>query len=346
MTSTTGSGDAVVGGRRVARAGSGDVVVGGRRAARGRGPGDAVVRGRGVARGGGPAPAQGRRALPPLARAALLVAPALVFSMAVFVLPFLAVARVSAAGPAAPASGELVDLSVFTPASLAALAADPLFRSVLGVTLRLGVLLTLICMALAVPFAACISLARGWCKALLLAAVALPKLVNLLVLLYGVVLILGAGGFLNDALRALGLIDAPLPLFGNLAAVLFTEVLIVLPYPVLLLTAAFSAADPRATEAARSLGAGPVRAYLETAIRPARSAVVAAALISAVWGVGAFVGPLVLGNPPTYTLAVEVYDRALVRLAFVDAAGWALLGLAACAAALGLPALALRRWAR
>lgn len=331
MTTTTGSGDAVVGGRRVAR---------------GRGPGDAVVRGRGVTRGGGPAPAQGRRALPPLARAALLVAPALVFSMAVFVLPFLAVARVSAAGPAAPASGALVDLSVFTPASLAALAADPLFRSVLGVTLRLGALLTLICMALAVPFAACISLARGWCKALLLAAVALPKLVNLLVLLYGVVLILGAGGFLNDALRALGLIDAPLPLFGNLAAVLFTEVLIVLPYPVLLLTAAFSAADPRATEAARSLGAGPVRAYLETAIRPARSAVVAAALISAVWGVGAFVGPLVLGNPPTYTLAVEVYDRALVRLAFVDAAGWALLGLAACAATLGLPALALRRWAR
>jgi putative spermidine/putrescine transport system permease protein len=277
-------------------------------------------------------------------RAALLAVPALAFVAVLFVLPFLAVARVSVAGPALPGSGRLVDLSVLAPGNLAALARDPLFASVLGVTLRLGLLVTVLCMALAVPFAACVHTARGWWRGLLVASVALPKLVNLLVLLYGVLLLLGNAGFLNAALLASGLAERPLPLFGNLPAVVVTEVLVVLPYPALLLAAAFCAADPRQGEAARSLGAGPVRAYAETVLRPAAPALGGAALLSAVWGVGAFAGPLVLGNPPYYTVAVEVYDRALIRLAPVDAAGWALLGVAALAAALAIPALLLRRW--
>jgi ABC-type spermidine/putrescine transport system permease subunit I len=279
-------------------------------------------------------------------RGVLLVAPALAFVTVVFVLPFLAVARVAVAGPGRPGSRRFFDLSVFAPGNLVDLARDPLFADVVGVTLRLGLIVTLLCVAIAVPYAAYVHRAQGWCKAALLGVVVLPKLVNLLVLLYGVLLLLGNQGFLNRGLLAAGLIDAPLPLFGNLFAVVFTEVLVVLPYPLLLLVAAFSAADPRLHDAARSLGAGPVRAYVETVIRPALPAVVSAVLISAVWGVGAFVGPLVLGNPPYYTVAVEVYDRALERLAWVDAAGWALLGVLGFGAALGALAAVLRRWAR
>lgn len=50
---------------------------------------------------------------------------------------------------------------------------------------------------------------------------------------------------------------------------------------------------------------------------------------------GALVGPLLFGNPPYYTVAVEIYDRALERLAWVDAAGWALLGTLTIGAVLG-----------
>jgi ABC-type spermidine/putrescine transport system permease subunit I len=279
-------------------------------------------------------------------RGALLAVPALAFLLLIFVLPFLAVVRVSAAGAPLPGSGRFFDLGVVDPGALGAVASDPLFGSVLGVTLRLGLIVTVVCMAIAVPFAAYVHRARGWRRGVLLGAVVLPKLVNLLVLLYGVLLILGNRGFLNRGLLAAGLIDAPLPLFGNLFAVVFTEVLVVLPYPLLLLVAAFSGADPRQHDAARSLGAGPVRAYWETVIAPARHAIVGAALITAVWAVGAFVGPLVLGNPVHYTVAVEVYERALVRLAWVDAAGWAVLGVAACGAVLALLAVVSRRWAR
>lgn len=276
-------------------------------------------------------------------RVALSALPAVVFVVAVFVLPFLAVARVAVAGPGQPGSRVFFDLSVWSPGTLAGLVADPLFASVVGVTLRLALIVTVVCLALALPYAAYVHLARGWRKGVLLAAVVLPKLVNLLVLLYGVLLILGRDGFLNRALLATGLLDAPLPLFGNLPAVVFTEVLVVLPYPLLVLVAAFHAADPRHAEAARSLGAGPLRAYLETVVRPALPAVVSAGLICAVWAAGAFVGPLVLGNPPHYTVAVEVYDRALERLDWVDAAGWALLSVAGFGAALGAVTAIARR---
>ncbi len=268
-------------------------------------------------------------------RGLVLVLPALLFVLVMFVLPFLGVARVAMAGDPPPGTGTFFDISVFRPANLLDVTGDRLFRTVLGVTIRSGLIITGVCMAVALPFAAYVHTRQGRLRTALIAAVALPKLVNLLVLLYGVLLTLGSGGVINDVLTGLGIIDQPLRLFGNLFAVVFTEVLVVLPYPVLLLLAAFSASDPRQYDAARSLGAGPVRAYLETVVRPAWPAVVGATIVSAVWAVGAFVGPLVLGNPPYYTVAVEVYNLALERLAWVDAAGWALLSVGLFAVVLG-----------
>ncbi len=275
-------------------------------------------------------------------RGLVLVLPALLFVLVMFVLPFLGVARVAMAGDPPPGTGTFFDISVFRPANLLDVTGDRLFRTVLGVTIRSGLIITGVCMAVALPFAAYVHTRQGRLRTALIAAVALPKLVNLLVLLYGVLLTLGSGGVINDVLTGLGIIDQPLRLFGNLFAVVFTEVLVVLPYPVLLLLAAFSASDPRQYDAARSLGAGPVRAYLETVVRPAWPAVVGATIVSAVWAVGAFVGPLVLGNPPYYTVAVEVYNLALERLAWVDAAGWALLSVGLFAVVLG-GALAMTR---
>ncbi len=277
---------------------------------------------------------------------ALLAVPALAFVGVLFVLPFVAVARVSMAGPGQPGSRKFFDLGVFRPSNLAELADDPLFASVIGVTARLGLVVAAICMCVAVPYAAYVHRAPGWRRWALIAAVALPKLVNLLVLLYGVLLLLGRQGFVNQALSAAGLIERPLPLFGNLAAVVITEVLIVLPYPILVLTAAFSTTDPRQYEVARALGAGPLRAYVEAVIRPSAPAVAGAALITAIWGMGAFVGPLVMGNPPQYTVAVEVYTRALERVAWVEAAGWAVLGVAALVAAVALAGVPARAVAR
>lgn len=276
-------------------------------------------------------------------RPSLLAVPAVLFVLVVFLGPFLGVLRVAGAGLPEPGSLSFFDTSVWQWSTLTSVAGGDFFRSVLLVTLGQGLLIATVCMLIAVPFAAYLHRARGWWKAALIVAVAMPKLVNLLVLLYGVTLLLGRTGFINGVLTGTGLLDDPLPLFANTFAVVFTEVLIVAPYPILILTAAFHSADPRHYDAARSLGAGPVRAYLETVIRPAYPALISAALISAVWGVGAFVGPLVLGNPRQYTVSVEVYDLALQQLRYVEAAGWAVLAVTAFGIAVALVRAVSRR---
>ena len=180
-----------------------------------------------------------------------LAVPAMAFVLAVFVGPFLGVIRVALAGDPPPGTGSFVDFSELSLDSLRAVQATPLFRSVLGVTVRTAALITVVCMAVAVPFAAYVHTRGPRLRAALIGAIALPKLVNLLVLLYGVLLVLGRQGVINDVLVGTGIVDRPLQMFGNLFAVVFTEVLVILPYPVLLLVAAFHAADPAQMDAAR-----------------------------------------------------------------------------------------------
>ena len=107
------------------------------------------------------------------------------------------------------------------------------------------------------------------------------------------------------------LIGQPLPLFANLPALVFGEVLIVLPYPILMLVAAMESMDPSLEEAAQSLGAGPMRAFYETVIKLMVPALMASTLVTLIWGFGAFVAPTILGSPDYYTIAIEVYTETL-----------------------------------
>ncbi len=77
---------------------------------------------------------------------------------------------------------------------------DPYFAKLGWVTVQVGVIITLVTMAVALPFAIYIYRSRGIYKRFLLMAVILPKLTNLLVLMYGVLLLLGDTGFINQVL--------------------------------------------------------------------------------------------------------------------------------------------------
>ena len=93
---------------------------------------------------------------------------------------------------------------------------DLYFLGIMSFTIQLAILVTVITMFLAYPFAYYIYKAKPLLKLVLLIIVILPKLSNLLVLIYGLEIILGRGGSINQVLLALGLVDAPLQLFHNL----------------------------------------------------------------------------------------------------------------------------------
>ena len=246
--------------------------------------------------------------------AVLLAAPSFLLFAVFFLAPLGWMLRLSTYEAGGEGQSKFYQVGTFTLSHYRDILTDPYFAKLGSVTVQIGVIITLVTMAIAFPFAVYIYRARGMYKQFLLLAVILPKLTNLLVLMYGVVLLLGDTGYINQALIALHVVERPLPLFANLPALVFGEVLIVLPYPILMLVAAMESVDPLLEEAALSLGANPWRAFYEAVLKLIAPAVITSTLVTLIWGFGAFVAPTLLGSPQYYTVAIEVYDTTLEKL--------------------------------
>jgi putative spermidine/putrescine transport system permease protein len=235
----------------------------------------------------------------------LLLAPSLVALVAFFVTPVLWLARLSLFEQSG--SGGFYTPDSLTLRHYAAIVADPYFHNLAGVTVRLASLVTLAAMALAYPLAVYLYRAGPAIKTSVLLAVLLPKFTNLLVAMYGVLVLLANAGRLNRVLVSSGLLDEPLPMFANLFAVVVGETLIVTPYPVLILASALHGVDRQLEDAARGLGAGAWRAFYEVPFKLTLPSALLAALVTLIWALSAFTAPVVLGNPELYPVGVEVY---------------------------------------
>ncbi len=176
-----------------------------------------------------------------------------------------------------------------------------------------ALLITLTVMVLAYPCAVVIHRSAGRFKSLATLIVLLPKLTNLLVLAYGLLVLFSNSGLINQTLLSLGIISEPLPMFANTFAVVMTETVLLAPYPVLLLVSQFEGLDPNLEQAARGMGASPFRAFFETTFKLTFPGLLAGTGITFVWAFGAYIGPVVMGNPNNYTTAVEVFDLTFTQ---------------------------------
>jgi ABC-type spermidine/putrescine transport system permease subunit I len=193
------------------------------------------------------------------------------------------------------------------------LAADRYPREVLTFTVLLGVGLAALAVFFAYPLALFIhSLPPRW-KSAALAAALLPKLANVLVVLYGLELLLGNAGPVNRLLLALGLAERPVVLFHNLTGAVIGETYLLVPYAVLILVAALDRLDPALAAAARGLGASRWQAFRRVTLPLSLPGLVLATQVSLVWALGALLGPLLLGGPDEVTLAAETYRQSLER---------------------------------
>ena len=236
----------------------------------------------------------------------LLLAPCLTALALFFVVPLLWLVRVSlyqrASGP-----GGFYLPDTFTLEHYRAVLTDPYYHALGMTTLKVGLVVTATTMLLAYPLAVYLWWVRPSLKLGTLLAILLPKFTNLLVAMYGVLVLLANAGPINWLLLTTGLIREPLPMFANLFAVVFGETLIIAPYPVLIIATALHGVDDRLFDAALGMGAGPVRAFYEVPFKLTLPSVLLAALVTLIWALGAFTAPAVLGNPELHPAAVEVY---------------------------------------
>ena len=178
------------------------------------------------------------------------------------------------------------------------LPADQSVNSViLARTFWIAALVTFFCAAIGYPYAIIAASLSGWKRDLMLAAVLLPLWTSLLVRTAAWFILLQEQGLINDLLRWLHLIDAPLPLIFNRTGVIIAMTHVLLPFMVLPIYSVLITIPKNLMPAAASLGAPPLRAFLRVLLRLSLRGVASGGLLVFISAIGYYITPALIGGP-------------------------------------------------
>jgi molybdate transport system permease protein len=175
-------------------------------------------------------------------------------------------------------------------------------------SLRLATVTTLILLAIAVPLAALIVLGRGRWLAAVEALATLPMVLPPTVLGFFLLVLLGPRTAFGRGISAL----LGHPLAFSFDGLVVGSVIYSLPFAVQPLVAGFASVDTALVDAARLLGAGPVRIVSSVLVPLARRSLLAAVVLSFLHTIGEFGVVLMLGGDipgATRTLSIVLYDQ-------------------------------------
>lgn len=215
------------------------------------------------------------------------------------------------------------------------------YRSLLLFTHKVALVVTVICALLAYPVAAFIARAQRFRTTLLLLVI-LPWLVSIVVRTYGWTVLLGRRGAVNGLLQYLELIDRPLPLIFNSFSVILGMVHVLLPFMILSILAVLTQIPAAMTEAAASLGCGPLRGFVRVILPLSLPGILSGAILVYLGCVGAVVTPLLLGGLSEKMVGTQIYTDMLTFFDFPKAAAMAFV-LVVTALVVVLPVLAAER---
>jgi len=194
---------------------------------------------------------------------------------------------------------------------------DPLYLEIVGRTLVIATLNTLLCLLLGYPLAYFIAFkGRRWRNALIL-MVMIPFWTSLLVRAYAWVVILGGNGLANRTLQFLNITDGPINLIYTPQAVTMGLVYSYLPFMILPLYASLEKFDVRLKEAAQDLGASRWQAFWKVTFPLSMPGVIAGSILVFIPSAGECVVPNLLGGSRT------VMVGNLIQQQFLQARDWA-----------------------
>jgi ABC-type spermidine/putrescine transport system permease subunit I len=170
---------------------------------------------------------------------------------------------------------------------------------------------------LSYPVAYLLVVAPPGVRSAMLTAILLPFWTNVLIRCYAWMLILQNRGLLNEVLiNWLHVQAAPLAMVFNFTGVIIGMVHYVVPINILVLYSVMKAIDLRLLQAAKGLGANPIRAFVAVFVPLSMPGVRAAAMLIFVISLGFYVTPALLGGRREITVAM------LVSTYFSDVLNW------------------------
>ncbi|WP_088344164.1 MULTISPECIES: ABC transporter permease [Rhodomicrobium] len=189
----------------------------------------------------------------------------------------------------------------------------PFFANVLGFSLLLSAMAAAACVLLGLPFT--YLLTRLPRRPQILWLVALLSILSLSEVIIGFAwsTIFSRTAGITNLLVALGLMREPMALLPGFGALLTAMIYQALPYTILVLYPAFARLDPTLVEAARTLGASPIRAFLNVVVPALRNTIFATLIMAFVFALGCYLLPQMLGRPQHWTLSVLITDQAIYQ---------------------------------
>ncbi len=217
-----------------------------------------------------------------------LVSPALLWTLAFFVLPFLLMAALSLR----PLGADGLTL-----ANYARFFSNPAYYRSLVNSLEVTAIVTAVSVLLAYPFAYILAefVPERWQRLALILAV-LPFWTSYVVRSYSWLLALAENGVVNKALLGMGLVAEPLELANTRAATVIGFVHFFVMLLTLTIFASLKQLSPNYRKAAADLGAGPARTFIYVILPLTLPGIVVGAFLTFVLAIGDYITPQILGG--------------------------------------------------
>jgi len=131
---------------------------------------------------------------------------------------------------------------------------------------------------------------------------------DMVIRLYGLMVLMGDNGLINAALLQWGVIETPLPLMYNFFGVVVGLTQFTLPFMVLSLIGIVRGIHPSLEEAARSLGAGRFTTFRRVTLPIIKPGIIAGSLLCFIISFDLFAISLLLKGIGVVTLPIQLFD--------------------------------------
>lgn len=189
------------------------------------------------------------------------------------------------------------DKTGFTTKYLVQVLTEPIYLHVIFYTLKIAVIVTLICIILAYPVSYCIvKIQSKSLKKMLLQLIMIPFWISLLVRTFSWIVILQEQGVINSILMELGIIKEPLHLLYNTTGVIIGMTYVLLPYMILNTYSTMEGIDMNLLQVAQVMGAKPSRAFFQIFLPLSVNGIISGSLLVFILALGYFITPSLLGG--------------------------------------------------
>lgn len=224
---------------------------------------------------------------------------------------------------------------------------DSYFFEIFARTARIAVFTTLLTVVIGAPEALILMRMRAPWRGIFLLVALGPLLISVVSRSLGWALLLGGNGLINQALRALGIIERPLQMMYTEFGVVVALTHVLMPFMIIAVMTTLQRLNPQVENASYSLGAGPVTTFRRVILPQMLPGIMAGAILVFAMAASAFATPQIIGGRRLKVIATLVYDEFLFSLNWPLGAALAMiLFVVIIAVAIGLNRVAERYFAR